>query len=151
MRQLSVFLIFIFFGCGSLQQKEKSMVFEKYPPFVITEARFQQVQTQVPQNPEFKLFIAFDDLDSDVEIQAVYFRDRVATLKNSPNRPNFYTAEISDRKPEIVMHRNPIQETANTFPAQSEFQLKENEAVLRYQYKNELFYFNIRNMIENRF
>lgn len=127
------------------------MVFEKHPPFVITEARFQQVQTQVPQNPEFKLFIAFDNLASDVEIQAVYFRNRVAALKNTANRPNLYTAELADKNPEIVMHSNPIQETANAFPAQSEFQLKENEAVLRYTYKNELFYFNIRNMIENRF
>lgn len=141
----------IFISCGSAPKQATDVVFEEHPPFSISEAQFQRWTTGKDKRESgWNLYVIFDEIDSTMTLQEIYFRDYRSELKNSAKFPKRYTAHITDNKPDLVMHSDPLKEAVNTPPQKQKFQLEENEVVIGYLFEGKKRYYKITDLSEKR-
>lgn len=135
-------------GCKS-QKQETAILFDKNPPFIIAEAQFQRWTTaNNTQKSGWNLFVVFEEIEPTVTMEEVFFRDYRAALQNSTKFPNRYVGNIKDKKPDFVMHSDPIKEAANTPPTKPAFHLGANEAVITYRFQGTEKYYKITDLKE---
>jgi hypothetical protein len=98
----------------------------------------------------FTLFLPVE-LDTQVQLDSVYFRGRKAVIEKSAAEPNLFLAyfKISseeERQKDVIMHVDPKKEYGNKPPQLPEkipFTLEEGEAVIRYTRNGKVNYLKI--------
>lgn len=132
----------ILIRCGSA--RPENVVFEKNPPFTIAEAQFQRWTTgKDAQESGWNLYVIFEKIESTVTLQDIFFKDLHSEIKNTTKFPKRYTATLTDKKIDLVMHSDPLKEAANEPPQKSKFQLEENNAVISFLFKGKKRFYKI--------
>ncbi|GHC44711.1 hypothetical protein [Ulvibacter litoralis] len=144
------FLVLSVSNCGS-STTNTAIVFEKNPPFIISEVYAQDWVAGVQGGGSgTNLFVTFSSINEDVEMKQLFFRNKIEDTKTKPNVPLQITGYFKGKNNErVIMDSNPVKEAQNTPPAAFPFQLSDTEAVLSYTISGALYYYKISD-IENR-
>ncbi|MDN3723135.1 hypothetical protein QRD02_01970 [Aequorivita sp. SDUM287046] len=139
-------LLLSFSNCGGAQNSGEKIVLEKNPPFKIAEAYYQKWVAGVKEGGRgTNVYINFTDLDTEVSIQEIYFRDKAAPAKE--NQPLQYVAYFKDaNSTDYIMDSDPMKEAQNT--PQIPFKLEENEAVIGFMRNGKKHFYKISNLSE---
>ena len=144
---LTVVVCFTFMNCAGSKVLNPDYKLEKNPPFTIKEAYFLENPSDADKLKGEKINIVFLAINPDVEIQEIYFRDKVLPARSSAKTQNIQYAYLHDAKNlDIIMDSDPMKEAANTPSAIFPFQLKESEAVIGYTYKGKKKYHLLKNV-----
>jgi hypothetical protein len=135
-------------NCGGTQKTnmEKSLV--QNPPFKITEAYYQNWVAGVKEGGSgTNVHIVLREMNPEVGIENIYFRDRILKAKNDAKQPNQFVGYLrNSSQRDIIMDQNPIKEAQNTPSKSFPFQLEENQAVVEYQFNGKKHYYKITNL-----
>lgn len=144
------FLIVSFSNCGGAQDANNKKVFIENPPFNIADAYYQNWVAGIKEGGSgTNIHIAFSEMDSDVVIQNIYFRNHILEAKGNLNEPNKYVGYLkNDAQRDIVMDADPIKEAQNTPSKAFPFQLEENQAVVEYWYGGKKNYYKISSLLQ---
>ena len=132
-------------NCGGAQVKSEMKDFAQNPPFKIVEAYFQKWVAGVEEGGSgTNVHLVFSDVDTDVVIQNIYFRNQKLEAKNNVNEPQHYVGYINnDTKKDVIMDSDAMKEAQNTPSKIIPFQLENNEAVVEYWFGGKRNYFKI--------
>ena len=91
--------------------------------------------------------------DADIAFDSIYFLKKVSKLESNEYKGTktlsgrIYTSVSSDRK-DLTLHSDPKKELQNQRPTLKKFpfELKDNEAVVRYKAKGIIKYFKVKNI-----
>ncbi len=128
-------------------------MFEKNPPFKIEDAFYQKWAAGIQEGGSgIHISIKLKDLDPNVVVQNIYFREHILEAKNSLQALNNFSAHLinNTNKTTIVMDINPVKEAENTPSNEFPFELDQNEAVISYWFEGERNYFKVHNLTEKR-
>ena len=81
-----------------------------------------------------------------VSLDSVYFRNKKATLVESPASPGVYMATFNTGKPDMIMSSDPKEEYGNKMPqklGKMDFELKEDEAILIFIQNTKVKYYKL--------
>lgn len=135
-------------SCGTPKQANK-ITFEENPPFTIQEASFQKWSVgRDARESGVYVIVLFSDIEEQVAIEEVHFRNHISEINNNERYPLRYAAKLTDKRNGIVMHNDPIQEAANTLLQKPIFEIADNQAVLKYTFKDKTYYFKINELSE---
>lgn len=132
---VSVFL----FSCKSTKE-----ISQNNPPFKLLEASYDE-SIQKNGNTSITLYIKIDD--AKIALDSVYFRNQKSILKKTQGfSTEIYTAQflIKNSKSDLYLHADSKKEFGNQVPDVSRripFELKFNEVVVGYSYKEEQLYY----------
>ena len=128
----------------------KDALLEKSPPFKIENAFFQKWVAGVKGGGSgINFSITLTDIQEEVKVKEIYFRDRVSEAIQDPQNVDHYSAHFLDEiNKYVIMDGNSIKEAANTLPEKIPFTLNPNDAVIGYLHRGELKYFKIENLEE---
>ena len=141
-------LLFGFSNCGGTKTDSSKISFEQTPPFKISEAYYQNWVAGVKEGGSgTNVHITFSEMEADVVIQNIYFRNHILEAKGNVNDPNQYVGYLKNNtQRDVIMDADPVKEAQNvpskTFP----FQLEENQAVIEYWFGGKKNYFKIENL-----
>lgn len=143
-------VLFLSFSNCAGPRVSKSDMFEKKPPFTINEAYFQKWVAGIKEGGSgISVHLVFGQIDPNVEIEDLFFRNQVLKTQNSKVNKNEYIAQLSfSSENEITMDIDPMKESVNTPPQDFSFQLNENEAVVGYLFEGKRSYFKISDLSE---
>tara|TARA_B110001454_G_scaffold33265_1_gene32601 strand:- start:252 stop:719 length:468 start_codon:yes stop_codon:yes gene_type:complete len=138
-------LTFGFTQCASLN-------LDKNPPFQITSAMYQNWVGGLPGSNGVIVTISYQS-DADIAFDSIYFLKKVSKLESNEYKGTktlsgrIYTSVSSDRK-DLTLHSDPKKELQNQRPTLKKFpfELKDNEAVVRYRVKGLLKYYKVKNI-----
>jgi hypothetical protein len=138
-------LTFGFTQCASLN-------LDKNPPFQITSAMYQNWVGGLPGSNGVIVTISYQS-DADITFDSIYFLKKVSKLESNEYKATktlsgrIYTSVSSDRK-DLTLHSDPKKELQNQLPTLKKFpfELKDNEAVVRYKAKGIIKYFKVKNI-----
>lgn len=124
-KHILIGLALLLFSCGSSR-------FVKNPPFEILEANYCG-----EANNTGTLHIKFSS-EVDIEFEKVYFRNQYKNLKenNIRNKSISVSFDKKEMKRDLILSDNPTEELYNKPPLNSKSDLKENEIILSYTFKN---------------
>ena len=152
---LPIFISVVIVGlsrCGSAQNSERAIVIEQNPPFKLKEAYYQKWVAGTKEGGSgTNVHLDFENIQPNVVIQDLYFKNNVLEVKNSGTTPMSYVAHVTpNSNNDVLMDIDPTKEAKNvpskTFP----FELKTNEAVIGYSVGGEKKYFKINHLVEKR-
>ena len=128
----------------------KDYVFEQNPPFTVSQAYFQKWVAGVQGGGSgTNLHITLSNIKEDITIEEMFFGDKIAKANKNPQNVDLYSANfLNDTNRDIIMDGNAIKEAKNKIPKVSPFILSENEVVLSYSLKGDVYYYKISNLIE---
>ena len=139
---LLILLSFAFFGCGSSKAKAQNKT-----PFKVLEATYTN---SVGEQPDLVLTtLKITTNNKEILLDSVYFRNNSASLKrvysdeNSVFTGSFTTSKMPH---DLILHADPKEEFGNKPPIEVSklpFEIKENEAVVSYFYKDKINYYKI--------
>ncbi|MBK5213155.1 MAG: hypothetical protein JJE55_05790 [Flavobacteriaceae bacterium] len=141
-------LLFSFSNCGGAQNKDEMKALVQNPPFKIAEAYFQDWAAGVKEGGSgTNIHIVFKEMDPNVVIQNIYFRNHILEAKGNVNDPNQYVGYLQNNtQRDVIMDADPVKEAQNvpskTFP----FQLEDNQAVVEYWFGGKKNYYKISNL-----
>jgi hypothetical protein len=93
------------------------------------------------------IHITFSEINSDVVIQNIYFRNHILEAKGNINEPKQFVGYLkNETQRDIVMDADPMKEAQNTLSKAFPFQLEENQAVIEYWFGGKKNYFKIENL-----
>lgn len=130
-----------FFGCGASKVKAQEH------PFKVLEATYADSAGEQPNLLVTTLKITINN--KQIQLDSVYFRNHKAPLKhvesdeNSLFKGSFITSTIPH---DYILHGDPKQEFGNKPPvtvSKLPFEIKNNEAVVSYFYKDKISYYKI--------
>ena len=140
-----VLLTFGFTQCGSLN-------LDRNPPFQITSARYQNWVGGLPGSNGVLVTISYES-DAEIPFDSIYFLKKVSKLefnkyKGSKTVSGRIDTSVSSDRKDLTLHSDPKKEFNNQLPTfkQFPFQLKHNEAVVRYTVKGIIKYFKVKNI-----
>ena len=141
-----------FSNCGGTQTNNPKMAFEQNPPFKITEAYYQNWVAGVKEGGSgTNVHIVLSEMDSDVVIQNIYFRNQILEAKGNVNEPNQFTGYLkNDAQRDLIMDADPMKEAQNNPPSSFPFQLEKNQAVVEYWFGGKKNYYKISNLTEKQ-
>lgn len=141
-------LLLSFSNCGGAQNANEKKSLVQNPPFKISEAYYQNWVAGTKEGGSgTNVHIAFNELESDVVIQNIYFRNQILEAKGNVNEPNKYVGYFkNDTQRDFVMDADPMKEAQNTPLKTFPFQLGENQAVVEYWYGGKKNYYKIDNL-----
>lgn len=141
-------LLFALSNCGGAQIANDKTKLTENPPFKISEAYYQDWVAGVKEGGSgTNVHITFSEMDPDVVIQNIYFRNHILEAKGNVNEPNKYVGYLrNDKQRDIVMDNDPIKEAQNTPTIDFPFQLSNNHAVVEYWFSGRKDYFKISNL-----
>ncbi len=141
-------LLFAFSNCGGAQKANDNLKFTPNPPFKIAEAYYQNWVAGIKEGGSgTNVHIAFSEVDPDVVIQNIYFRNHVLEAKGNVNEPNKYVGYLkNETQRDIVMDADPMKEAQNTPSKPFPFQMEENQAVVEYWFGGKKNYYQIENL-----
>lgn len=128
-------------------------MFKKDPPFKIEEAFYQKWAAGIKEGGSgINIHIQFAEMEPNVLVQNIYFREHILEAKGSVNTPKNFTAHLNNNsKPRnLVMDSDPLKEAKNTPYAEFPFQLEKNEAVVSYWFEGERSYYKIHSLSEKK-
>ena len=129
-----------------------SLNLDKNPPFQITSAMYQNWVGGLPGSNGVIVTISYQS-DADIAFDSIYFLKKVSKLESNEYKGTktlsgrIYTSVSSDRK-DLTLHSDPKKEFNHQLPTlkKSPFELKDNEAVVRYRVKGLLKYYKVKNI-----
>lgn len=133
-------LSFIFFGCGVSKAQNNH-------PFKVLEATY--ANSVVEQTDLVLTTLKITTNNKEIQLDSVYFRNHKASLKhvksdeNSVFSGSFTTSTIPH---DYILSSDPKQEFGNKPPvtvSKLPFEIKENEAIVSYFYKDKINYYKI--------
>ncbi|MFZ2284223.1 MAG: hypothetical protein WAV86_10130 [Lutibacter sp.] len=139
---LLILLSFAFFGCGASKVKAQNEA-----PFKVLEATYTNSVGE--QTDLIRTTIRITLKNKDIQLDSVYFRNNKAPLKRVDNDENsVFTGSFTASKTphDYILHSDPKQEFGNKPPvtvSKSPFEIKENEAIVSYFYKDNINYYKI--------
>ena len=152
----TIILSFFILGINCNSNKNIStIVLQEKVPFKVLKATYSNWAGGQPGVKGYKIFIEIDN--SSVQLDSVYFRGRIAAFnKELKLDKNYFNAVIvlpNDEK-DYNLNIDAKKEFGNTPPNVSEFskinfQLKENEAVLKYIFNKKPNYTKITKLVED--
>lgn len=134
-------LSFTFFGCGASKVKAQEH------PFKVLEATY--AKTVVEQTDLVLTTLKITTNNKEIQLDSVYFRDHSALLKRVDSIENaIFTGSFttSTTPHDYILHSDPKQEFGNKPPvmiSKLPIEIKENEAVVSYFYKDKINYYKI--------
>ena len=135
-------LSFIFFGCGASKVKAQNE-----HPFKVLKATYANAVGEQPDLVVTTLKITTNN--KEIQLDSVYFRNHKAPLKLMDSTKNtLFTGSFTTSKTphDYILHSDPKQEFENKPPvmvSKLPIEIKENEAVVSYFYKDKLNYYKI--------
>ncbi|MFT6127257.1 MAG: hypothetical protein ACJAVA_001744 [Flavobacteriaceae bacterium] len=141
------FIILSFSNCGSSKSMDSEYKLVEVPPFVISKIFSQKWAAGAQEGGSgTNIQITFENLNEEVEIKNIYFRDQITKANGSKNE---YTGAINNKlRDGIIMDSDPVKEANNTPPIKFPFQLSYNDVVISYMNNGNLAYFKIENIEE---
>jgi hypothetical protein len=133
-------LSFTFFGCGVSKAQNNH-------PFKVLEATYAKTVGEQPDLVVTTLKIMINN--PEIKLDSVYFRNHKAPLKRVESDENsVFTGSftISNLPHDYILDSDPKQEFGNKPPvmvSKLPFEIKENEAVVSYFYKDNINYYKI--------
>lgn len=148
------FLVLSVSNCGSSMSTKATntpIVFEKNPPFIISEVYAQDWVAGVQGGGSgTNLFVTFKNVEEDVILKQLFFRNKIEEAQTKPNAPLRITGYFKGKNNErVIMDSDPVKEAQNTPPVPFPFELSDSEAVLSYTVSGTLQYYKISD-IQNR-
>lgn len=142
-------LLFSLSSCGGMQNANKKELVQN-PPFKVIEAFFQNWVAGVEEGGSgTNIHLTFSEMDADVVIQNIYFRNTILEARGNINETNKYVGYLkNDAQRNIIMDSDSMKEAKNTPTNNFQFQLKDNEAVVEYWFGGKKNYFKIANLSE---
>ena len=127
-------LFFTFINCGGAQTANSDKTFEQNPPFKIADAYYQDWVAGVKEGGSgTNVHFVFSQMEPNVEIKKIYFRNNILEAKPSEKQPNQYIGYLrNNAQRDIVMDKDPIKEAQNSLSKTFPFPLENNEAVIEY-------------------
>ncbi len=140
--------LFGFSNCGGTKTDGSKISFEQNPPFKISESYYQNWVAGVKEGGSgTNIHILFNEMDTDVVIQNIYFRNQKLEAKGNVNEPNKFVGYLkNEAQRDIIMDSDPIKETQNKLPNPFPFQLEDNEAVVEYWFAGKKNYYKVSNL-----
>ncbi len=138
-------LLLSFSNCGGAQTASSKTAFEQNPPFKIVEAYYQNWVAGVKNGGSgTNVHINFSEMDKEVVIQNIYFRNQKLEAKGNIKEPNKFIGYLdNDSQKDVIMDRDPIKEAQNTPSTPIPFQLEDNQAAIEYWYGGKKRYYKI--------
>lgn len=139
---LVVLLSFAFFGCGASKVKAQNEA-----PFKVLEATYTNSVGEQPDMVITTLKITINN--KDIQLDSVYFRNNSASLKRVDSIENslFIGSFTTSKTPhDLILHADSKEEFGNkplVEVTKLPFEIKENEAVVSYFYKDKINYYKI--------
>lgn len=134
-------LVVLVLGLGSCAGgRDQGSGFEQEPPFTLGAVYFQKWVAGVQNGGSgVNVYVEIESYLDDVMIEDIYFRNKKIKAQNSPQYRDLYVGYFkSEKRPDIIMHDDPVKETVNTPPEKIPFNLNDDEAVLSYLHKGEM-------------
>jgi hypothetical protein len=145
------FTFFILSSCGSAKDKN-THEFQEYKPFKILEATYNSTLDEQIGKRSIHIEITIDN--PNIKLDAVYFRNSKSELKLETNSSNqLFVGNIYKKRSnkDYNLAIDSTKEFGNVAPDISSkipFELKKNEAVVSYYFKDKKYYFKIRDLQE---
>ena len=141
-------LLLNFSNCGGAQNNNGKMTLEQNPPFKISEAYYQNWVAGIKEGGSgTNIHIVFNEMEPDVVIQNIYFRNQILEAKGNINEPKQFVGYLKNETPrDVIMDADPLKEAQNTTQKEFPFQLQENESVIEYWFGGEKNYYKIENL-----
>ena len=141
-------LLLSFSNCGGAQEVNDNKTFVQNPPFKIAEAYYQNWVAGIKDGGSgINIHITFSEINSDLVIQNIYFRNHILEAKGNINEPKQFVGYLkNETQRDIVMDADPMKEAQNTLSKAFPFQLEENQAVIEYWFGGKKNYFKIENL-----
>ena len=137
-----VLLSISFFGCGASKSKAQNE-----HPFKVFSATY--ANSVVEQTNLVVTTLKITTNNKEIQLDSVYFRNHKASLKHVKNDENsFFTGSFttSTTPKDYILDSDPKQEFGNKPPvmvSKLPIEIKENEAVVSYFYKDKINYYKI--------
>lgn len=143
-------LLFSLSNCGGTQNRNTMNEFVQNPPFKIVESYTQDWVAGVEEGGKgTNVHIVFSEMDADVVIQNIYFKNHILEAKGNVNEPNEYVGYLrNDAKSDVIMDADSIKESKNTPSEVFPFKLEADEAVVEYWYAGKKNYYKISKLSE---
>lgn len=143
-------LLFSLSNCGGAQNTNSMKEFVQNPPFKISEAYYQNWVAGVEEGGSgTNVHINFREMDPDVVVQNIYFKNHVLEAKGNINDANQFVGYLKNSvKADIIMDADPMKEAQNTPSKIFPFELEANEAVVEYWFAGKKNYYKISNLSE---
>ncbi|PVW15104.1 hypothetical protein DDV96_06765 [Marixanthomonas spongiae] len=137
------FIFFSFSNCGSSQTNSYKLT--QNAPFSIDDVFYQDWVAGVKEGGSgTNVHITFKNMEEDVVIDSIFFRNKSEKAKNSPQAKKHYIGYFKNKtNRDIVMDSDPRKEAQNTPPEPFPFNLADNEAVVSYEQNGSTEYFKI--------
>ena len=148
---ITIFISGIIFLSFSFCCANKNITKDNHP-FKVTKATYNTWVGGQPGVRGIKVVITIDN--PEIQLDTIFFRDKKAHLKRDNNtNPTKFVGVFTDpnTKLDYILHENPKKEYKNTPPKpllNIPVELKENEAVVSYLYKDTIHYYLIKELEE---
>lgn len=141
-------LLFSLSQCGSAQNTNNKKSFVQNPPFKISEAYYQNWAAGVEQaGTGANVHVNFSEIDPDVVIQNIFFKNRILEAKGNVNEPMKFVGYLKNEdRTDVIMDSDPIKEAQNTPSKIFPFELGTNDAVVEYWFDGQKNYYKIPNL-----
>ena len=130
--------------------KESIYSFVEEPPFKIQQAQFQKWVAGVQGGGSgVNVQVTILEIQEGVQIKEMYFREQIVKARSNFETPDYFTGEfLNQPRPDVIMDGDAVQEAQNTPPREFPFQLKDDEAVISYSLKGEVYFVKVSSMEE---
>ncbi|SNR52939.1 hypothetical protein [Lutibacter flavus] len=141
------------FSCYGSNKINGEKELQTKPPFKIIEATYHSWVGGQPDVKGIKVNLVIDN--TQIALDTIFFRNmKVKLKKDKSSSKNLYVGTfILEKKKEFRLDIDPKKEYGNEAPDVSvkiPFQLKKNEAVVSYSYKNKRVFYKVENIIESK-
>lgn len=138
-------LLFSLTNCGGTQTANDQKSLVQNPPFKISETYFQDWVAGVKDGGSgTNVHIILSEIEPDVVIQNIYFRNQILKAKNTTVEPNHYVGYLlNSNQRDLVMDVDPMKEAQNTPANEFPFKLETNQAVVEYLFNGTKNYYKI--------
>ncbi|RTY99133.1 hypothetical protein EKM02_10750 [Flavobacterium sp. RSP49] len=112
---------------------------------------FYQKEKLEKRNEGIHFYIEFKKpLAANITLEKIYFHNQESLVQEITPKDFKFSFLQSNKKEDLIMDINPAKEYGNKAPVvqKSKFDLKPNEAVLKYKLKNKTYYLKISNVFE---
>lgn len=137
----------------SLSHCSSAQKLQKVAPTEFGETYYEQWVSGVAQGPS-GLNIYIELKDESIQLDSVYFRGKVAKFEVKPANKLLFIGRFineSTEKRDVIMSSNMDREYGNTAPeikTKIPFDLGQSECVVSYQYKDEIRYYKLTNIVK---
>lgn len=145
LKSLFIIAFFIFVSCGVSTKNTSKYNFVESPPFTLSQVYYQDWIGGIEKaGSGTHFYFSTAKENKSVLFKNVYFRKKIApVMLVSEKQSTHFIAHFTNKKNDVIMSDNPLEEAKNKPPLKFIFKLSDDEAVLSYTYKGKLYYVNI--------